>query len=104
MRSLLTLSAVAIMGVLSACTLKWTSPDVYSLRGLGEPKCQQTTSTDAMRSDCVAQIKRYHEEYDSMLNAKPVSLKGALTEDDALCYKNPSAGEKACATHVPTGK
>jgi hypothetical protein len=87
--------------VLTGCSLKWVSPDAYALRGLGEPRCSQTSSTGV--ADCLAQKKQYNEEYDTLQKQRSVSLK-ELKEDDALCYKNPRPGEKACATTEPTGK
>jgi hypothetical protein len=100
MKTTIYLLSVAAL-VLAGCSLKWVSPDTYALRGLGEPRCPQTSSTGT--AECVAQKKQYHEEYDALQKQRALSLKDAL-KDDMLCYKNPRPGEKACATTEPTGK
>lgn len=49
------------------------------------------------RADCRMSNKRLFDEYDKAQRKESISLKGAIKEDETLCYKNPRAGEKACA-------
>jgi hypothetical protein len=92
--SLLTL----IAAVLTGCS-------VNELRSYGAQQCINLPNSSAQsRADCLNQNKKYYEEYDKVQKKEPLSLKGALKDDDAICYKNPRPGEKACATNETTGK
>ncbi|MDI9334685.1 MAG: hypothetical protein QM533_09950 [Cytophagales bacterium] len=49
-------------------------------------------------SDCQASRNRELAEFHKKKDGEPISLKNALKDDDSVCYKNPQAGEKPCAT------
>lgn len=72
-------------------------------REYGNSVCLNLTSWQD-RADCQTRNKRVFDEFDKTEKKEPLSLKNAAPPDDALCYKNPAAGEKPCAATPLTGK
>jgi hypothetical protein len=56
------------------------------------------------RFDCEAKFQREFDAFNKKQKGESITIKGEAKEDDALCYKNPRAGEKGCTTNEPTGK
>jgi hypothetical protein len=75
------------------------------LRAYGAQQCLNSQASKAQSyTDCMAKNKLYYDEYDKTQKQEPLTLKGALIDNDPLCYKNPRAGEKACETTDTTRK
>ena len=76
------LSLLALAALLTGCT--------HHYGCTGSPASKE-------RADCEAHHKRELDSFNKKQKGEPLSLKGALKDDDPLCYKNPKAGEKPCA-------
>lgn len=92
------LFALALSGSLLGCSTQ-------QMRTLGESRCLDLPGAQlGDRLDCTARNKRVFDEFEKTQKAEPLSLKEATPDIDPLCFKNPRAGEKACATTETTGK
>ncbi len=91
--------ALSLMGALTGCTAQ-------QLAAYGEQRCLNLPSATAQsRADCFSENRRVFDEYDKIQKREPLPVKGAVPQaDDPLCYVNPSAGQKACATAEIKGK
>ncbi|MDI9334683.1 MAG: hypothetical protein QM533_09940 [Cytophagales bacterium] len=70
------------------------------MRAIGESRCLDLpTAQLGDRLDCKTRNKRVFDEFEKTQKKEPASSKGALKDDDSVCYKNPQAGEKPCATN-----
>lgn len=85
------LFALALSGLLLGCSTQ-------QMRTIGESRCLDLPGAQlGDRLDCATRNKRVFDEFEKTQKTEPLTLKNATPEADPLCYKNPRAGEKACA-------
>jgi hypothetical protein len=92
------LLGLVLSGLLSGCSTE-------QMRAIGESRCLDLPGAQlGDRLDCTTRNKRVFDEFEKTKTSEPASSKKVAPEADPLCYKNPRAGEKACATTETTGK